>query len=59
MEALQRFSYVAFALTIAHGVAYQLIENRRVPWVMAFGTMVIIGLAIQASGFSRLRSKEK
>ena len=58
-KTLQRFSYVAFALTIAHGVAYQLIEKRHVPWVLAFGTMVIIGVAIQASAFSRIRSKEK
>jgi methionine sulfoxide reductase heme-binding subunit len=35
-KSLQRWAYVAFVLTAAHGIAYQSIEKRRVPWVLVF-----------------------
>jgi sulfoxide reductase heme-binding subunit YedZ len=38
-KALQRFSYLAFALTMAHGAAYQLVEKQHRGWVFAFGVM--------------------
>jgi sulfoxide reductase heme-binding subunit YedZ len=38
-KALQRFSYLAFALTMAHGAAYQLVEKQHRGWVFAFGGM--------------------
>lgn len=38
----------AFALTVAHGVAYQLIEKRAVAFVVAFGTMVVVISALRS-----------
>jgi sulfoxide reductase heme-binding subunit YedZ len=54
---LQRFSYFAFVFTGAHGVAYQLIEKRRFPWVLVFGLMMLVSITIQASAFRRIKSK--
>jgi sulfoxide reductase heme-binding subunit YedZ len=58
-KALQRFNYFAFVLTIAHGAAYQLIEKRHFPWVLAFGIMAGVGLTGQALAFSRVRRKSR
>lgn len=56
-KTLQRFSYVAFVLTVAHGVAYQLIEKRDFPWVLLFGLMVSVSVTIQLLAFNRVRSR--
>lgn len=56
---LQRFSYFAFVFTVAHGVAYQVIEKRRFPWVLVFGLMMLVSITIQASAFNRVKSKVK
>jgi sulfoxide reductase heme-binding subunit YedZ len=58
-KALQRFSYFAFVLTIAHGVACQLIEKRHFPWVLVFGLMAVVSVTIQVSAFRRVRSSAK
>lgn len=58
-KTLQRFSYLALVLTLAHGAAYQLIEKRHLPWVLAFGIMALVAVAVQASAFGRRRSRSK
>ncbi len=53
-KSLQRWTYVAFVLTGAHGIAYQLVEKRHMPWVLVFsGAMagVIVG---QILGFCQV-----
>jgi sulfoxide reductase heme-binding subunit YedZ len=35
-KSLQKWTYVAFVLTAAHGIAYQSIEKRHIPWVLVF-----------------------
>jgi DMSO/TMAO reductase YedYZ heme-binding membrane subunit len=53
-KSLQRASYPAFALTVAHGFAFQLIEGR-VPWlVAALALLVLAVLAAQLAGWQRV-----
>ena len=42
---LQRWTYAAFALTGAHGIAYQLIEKRHVLWVLVSSVTMIAVVA--------------
>src|SRR5260370_3703147 len=46
-KSLQRWTYAAFVLTPVHGITYQLIEKRHVPWVLVFA---LVMLAATASG---------
>jgi sulfoxide reductase heme-binding subunit YedZ len=54
-KTLQRFSYFAFVVTVAHGVAYQVIEKRPFPWVLLFGLTVLVSVTAQAMAFRRLK----
>ncbi|HEX6466840.1 MAG TPA: hypothetical protein VFZ99_06020, partial [Terriglobales bacterium] len=58
-KSLQRYSYLAFALTILHGIAYQLIEKRHLPWVLISAAIVTAAIWIQALAFFRRRSAER
>jgi sulfoxide reductase heme-binding subunit YedZ len=57
-KALQRWTYVACGLTVAHGVAYQLVEKRHMPWVLVFALAVITIVAVQISGWIWKRRHE-
>jgi sulfoxide reductase heme-binding subunit YedZ len=46
-KSLQRWAYVAFALTAAHAVAYQLVEKRIPPWETLLFLVLGIVLAFQ------------
>ena len=54
-KSIQRWAYVAFALTIAHGIAFQLVEKRKLPWVLAFAALVAVAALAQSLGILRLR----
>ena len=54
-KSLQRWTYVAFVLTAAHGIVYQLIEKRHVPWVLVFGLVIAWVAAGQFLGFVQFR----
>jgi methionine sulfoxide reductase heme-binding subunit len=54
---LQRWTYVAFVLTAAHGVAYQLIEKRQVLWVLVFVGVVAAIAAAQIVGFVQVQRR--
>jgi sulfoxide reductase heme-binding subunit YedZ len=54
-KSLQRWTYVAFALTAAHGIAYQLIEKRHVPWVLVFALVIAAVTAGQILGFVQVQ----
>lgn len=58
-KSLQRWIYAAFALTVIHGVAYQLVEKRRLPWVIVFAGLSVTVIAIQAAGFVRTRRAQR
>ena len=40
-KSMQRWTYIAFLLTGAHGIAYQLIEKRHIPWVLVLAAVLI------------------
>jgi hypothetical protein len=42
---------MAFALTVAHGIAYQLIEKRPLSWVVVFAALIAGATILQFSGF--------
>jgi sulfoxide reductase heme-binding subunit YedZ len=54
-KSLQRWTYVAFVLTAAHGIAYQLIEKRHVPWVVVFALVTAAVFAGQIFGFVQVQ----
>jgi methionine sulfoxide reductase heme-binding subunit len=52
-KSLQRWTYATLVLTGAHGIAYQLVEKRQLPWVLIFAALLISVAAIQMMGFVR------
>jgi sulfoxide reductase heme-binding subunit YedZ len=57
-KSLQRWIYPAFVLTIAHGIAYQIIEKRHLSWLIVFGVLVLGVILWQLAGFMRVRRAE-
>jgi sulfoxide reductase heme-binding subunit YedZ len=61
-KSLQRWTYIAFGLTVAHGIAYQLVEKRHLPWVLLFAFLVVAVTAIQVSAlcleYGKIRQRE-
>ena len=56
-KALQRWNYWLFALVAAHGVAYQVIEKRIAPFVVAFAALSLVALVAQCLGSRRMRER--
>jgi methionine sulfoxide reductase heme-binding subunit len=56
-KSIQRWAYVAFALTVAHGIAFQMVEKRRLSWVVAFALIIAAAMVAQAVGWSRMRRR--
>lgn len=56
-KSLQRWTYAAFALTAAHGIAYQLVEKRHVPWVLVFALVMSAVAAGQIFGFVQVQRR--
>jgi sulfoxide reductase heme-binding subunit YedZ len=54
-KALQRWTYAALLLTAAHGIAYQAVEKRQLPWVLIFAALLIAVATIQIIGFLKMR----
>jgi sulfoxide reductase heme-binding subunit YedZ len=54
-KSAQRWIYVVFGLTIVHGIAYQLVEKRHLPWIIIFGSVTLLVFTIQFFGFVRMR----
>jgi len=54
-KSLQRWTYAALVLTAAHGIAYQMVEKRHLPWVLIFIALLIAVAAIQIIGFLRFQ----
>jgi sulfoxide reductase heme-binding subunit YedZ len=50
-KKLQRWSYGLFALTVAHGILYQVIEKRTTIFVATFVTLVLMAITLQTIGF--------
>lgn len=58
-KTLQRMAYVAFFLTIVHGWAFQMVEDRKIPWMAVFWFIAAIAFIAQLSGFFQRRKRPK
>lgn len=58
-KSLQRWSYSLFALTAAHGVAFQYIEVRTGMWLIALSLGSLIVLALQLAGRRAVRLRAR
>jgi sulfoxide reductase heme-binding subunit YedZ len=54
-KRLQRYTYAAFGLTLAHSALYQFVEKRLLPWVVVFAAITLITTLCQCLGFWRRR----
>ena len=54
-KSLQRWTYVASALTVVHGLLYQLVEKRKVTWVVLYWTLIAAMCAFQLAAIARRR----
>lgn len=55
-KSLQRWNYALFALVLVHGVAYQVIEKRKPPLIIALSGLVLAALVLQLRGYYRRRA---
>jgi sulfoxide reductase heme-binding subunit YedZ len=58
-KSIQRWTYIAFGLTIAHGIAYQLIEKRHLPWVLLFVLLLVSVIGIQIWAITQRAKDER
>jgi sulfoxide reductase heme-binding subunit YedZ len=58
-KSLQRWTYAAAVLTVAHGVLFQSVESRKAAWLIAFWLLVIATLGFQATGFVQTRKSRR
>lgn len=58
-KAIQRGAYVAFGLTVMHGIAFQLVEKRKFPWVVLFASLILLVIAIQAVAWVSFARKKQ
>ncbi len=57
-KRLQRWNYVFFGLVLVHAIAYQVIEKRQVPFVIALSVLVLGALTLQLQGYRRGSANE-
>jgi len=55
-KSLQRWIYLAFGLTVAHAIAYQVVESRKLPWVIVFAVCALAVIVVQMAGLVRKRA---
>ncbi|WP_185958196.1 ferric reductase-like transmembrane domain-containing protein [Fodinibius sediminis] len=53
---LQRWSYGIFLFVIAHSIAYQVIEERKMLYLIIFSLLALITVTLQLVGFFKWRS---
>lgn len=58
-KKLQRWSYALFALTVAHGILYQVIEKRTTTFVATFVVLCLIAITLQGLGFLRRKYDDR
>jgi sulfoxide reductase heme-binding subunit YedZ len=56
-KALQRWNYGLFALVAIHGVAYQVIEDRKAGYVALLATMAGLAIVLQLAGVRERRRR--
>ena len=58
-KRLQRWNYALFALVLLHGVAFQVIEKRKLPFVIALSILVLTSLLLQLLVYRRRRAARR
>ena len=58
-KSIQRWTYAAVGLAIVHGVLFQLIEKRHLPWVLVFAALSILIVAVQLTGVIYARADRR
>lgn len=58
-KRFQRATYLAAALTALHGLAFQLMDHRGKPYILLFGGIVAVVLALQLRGRNLVRSRSR
>lgn len=56
-KRLQRWNYALFVLVAAHGIAFQVIEKRKLPYVVVLGLLLAATIALQLGGYRRVRAR--
>jgi sulfoxide reductase heme-binding subunit YedZ len=54
-KSLQRWTYIAFILTLAHGILFQWVEKRNVGWILFFCAVAATTLVAQSLGYVQRR----
>lgn len=55
-KSLQRWTYAAVGLAVVHGILFQLVEKRHLPWVLVFAALSIFITAVQLAGVAYARA---
>jgi methionine sulfoxide reductase heme-binding subunit len=54
-KSIQRWSYIAAALTVIHGFAYQYVEKRETGWVAVLAGAALVAASVQIVGLVLVR----
>lgn len=54
---LQRWNYALFVLTVVHAVAYQVVEERTLPFVVLLAALAAATMLVQLAGYVRRRAE--
>lgn len=58
-KSLQRWSYAAFVLTLAHGFLFQYVEKRHLSWILFVVAAVLVTIVAQSLGYLQKRRLQK
>jgi len=58
-KSLQRWTYAAVGLAIAHGILFQLVEKRHLPWVLVFAALSLLIIVVQLAGVTWVRARRR
>ena len=58
-KRLQRWNYALVAFVVAHGIAFQVIEERKLPFVLVFAALVLGTIVVQYVGWRRVRARAR
>ncbi len=58
-KSIQRWNYVLFALVLAHGIMYQIIEKRIAVIIILFSVIMLLPMVGQSIGFTLTKKNKK
>lgn len=58
-KRLQRWNYAFYGLVLLHGVAFQVIEKRKAPFVITLSILVLAAVLLQMLGYRRRRAARR